>query len=43
MVDSVSPSEDQRVAFDELLQRSAGDDETIKQMAAYLDATTGNL
>ena len=29
--------------FDELLQRSAGDDETVKQMQAYLDATIGNL
>ena len=43
MVDRASPSADQRAAFDELLQRSAGDDETVKQMQAYLDATTGNL
>ncbi len=43
MVDAVDPTADQRVAFDELLQRSAGDDETVKQMSAYLDATIGNL
>jgi len=43
MVDAVDPSAEQRVAFDELLQRSAGDDETVKQMSAYLDATIGNL
>ena len=43
MIDAIDPSAEQRVAFDELLQRSAGDDETVKQMQAYLDATVGNL
>ena len=43
MVGALDPTAEQRVAFDELLQRSAGDDETVKQMQAYLDATIGNL
>ena len=43
MVNAIDPTAEQRVAFDELLQRSAGDDETVKQMQAYLDATVGNL
>jgi acyl-CoA dehydrogenase len=43
MVDGVDPDPGQRAAFDELVQRSAGDDETVKQMQAYLDATIGNL
>jgi acyl-CoA dehydrogenase len=43
MIDATSPTAGERAAFDELLQRSAADDETVKQMQAYLDATTGNL
>ena len=43
MVDATNPSAEQRAAFDELLQRSAGDDDTVGQMQAYLDATIGNL
>ena len=43
MVDALDAPGDQRAAFDELVQRSAGDDQTVKQMQAYLDATTGNL
>ncbi|HEX7135403.1 MAG TPA: acyl-CoA dehydrogenase family protein [Iamia sp.] len=43
MVDATDPSAEQQKAFDELLQRSAGDDGTVARMQAYLDATTGNL
>ena len=43
MVDATGPTDHQRAAFDQLLQRSTGDDETVEQMQAYLDATTGNL
>jgi len=43
MVDALGPDANERAAFDGLLQRSAGDDETVKQMQAYLDATIGNL
>jgi acyl-CoA dehydrogenase len=43
MIDAIDPTAAQRVAFDELVQRSSADDETVKQMQAYLDATVGNL
>ncbi|MGQ0432126.1 MAG: acyl-CoA dehydrogenase family protein [Microthrixaceae bacterium] len=43
MVDALAPDASQRAAFDELVQRSAADDETVKQMQAYLDATISNL
>ena len=43
MVDASSPTADQRAGFDRLLERSAGDDVTVAQMQAYLEATTGNL
>jgi hypothetical protein len=43
MIDATDPTAGARAAFDDLLQRSAADDETVKQMQAYLDATTGNL
>ena len=43
MIDALDPTPDQRAGFDELLQRSAGDDATVKQMQAYLDATISNL
>ncbi len=43
MVDAMAPSADQRAGFHELLQGSTGDDVTVAQMQAYLDATSGNL
>jgi acyl-CoA dehydrogenase len=43
MVEDVSPTEDQRAGFHAMLQESTGDDVTVAQMQAYLDATTGNL
>ena len=43
MIDALDPDATQRAAFAELVARSAGDDETVKQMQAYLDATIGNL
>lgn len=43
MVDELGPTEDQRAGFHELLQDSTGDDVTVAQMQAYLDATSGNL
>jgi hypothetical protein len=43
LVDAMAPTEDQRAGFDALLQTSAGDDVTVAQMQAYLDATAGNL
>lgn len=43
IIDAVEPDADQRVAFHDLLQRSDGDDATIKAMSDYLDATIGNL
>jgi len=43
MVDALGPSPAQRQGFDDLVQASAGDDTTVAQMQAYLDATTGNL
>jgi acyl-CoA dehydrogenase len=43
MVDALEPDAGQRAAFDELIQRSDGNDEAVKQMQAYLDATIGNL
>jgi len=43
MVDKLDPDDEQRAEFDTLLQRSAGDDATVQEMAAYLDATIGNL
>jgi hypothetical protein len=43
LVDAMEPTDQQRRGFDSLLQTSAGDDATVAQMQAYLDATTGNL
>ncbi len=43
MIDALDPSVEQRGAFHELLQQSSGDDETVAQMQAYLDATLANL
>jgi len=43
MVDKLDPDDAQLAEFDALLQRSAGDDATVREMAAYLDATIGNL
>ena len=43
MVDKLDPGPEQRAEFDALLQRSAGDDATVQEMAAYLEATIGNL
>jgi acyl-CoA dehydrogenase len=43
LVDALDPSDEQRVGFDVLLQGSAGDDVTVAEMQAYLDATAGNL
>jgi len=43
MVAATSPSDEARAAFDELVQQSAGNDATVAQMQAYLDATIGNL
>jgi acyl-CoA dehydrogenase len=43
MVEAMEPTDAQRAGFDALLQSSAGDDATVAQMQAYLDATIGNL
>ncbi len=43
MIDELDPSTEQRLAFHELLQGSTGDDETVAEMQAYLDATMANL
>jgi acyl-CoA dehydrogenase len=43
LVDALDPTAEQRAGFDALLQGSAGDDATVAQMQAYLDATAGNL
>jgi len=43
LVDALGPTDEQRIGFRALLQTSAGDDATVAQMQAYLDATAGNL
>ncbi len=43
LVDAMDPTDEQRLGFDELLQTSTGDDVTVAQMQAYLDATSDNL
>lgn len=43
LVEAMAPTDEQRAGFDALVQRSAGDDVTVAEMQAYLDATTGNL
>jgi hypothetical protein len=43
LVDALDPTAEQRAGFAALLQGSAGDDATVAQMQAYLDATAGNL
>ena len=39
---TLEPDDAQRAAFDALLQTSAGDDVTVAEMEAYLDATTAS-
>ena len=43
MVAATSPGVDELAGFARLLEQSAGDDATVAQMQAYLEATTGNL
>jgi len=41
MVAGLSPSAQEKAAFDALVQESAADDQTVAEMQAYLDATAG--
>ena len=43
MVEAIDPTPAQREGFHGLLQQSTGDDTTVAEMQAYLDATIGNL